>query len=321
MRYLPDGPEIDGRPHVRLGLPAAGGPTPALCLWNGPEADIPAGLGAATLTGIALNLLRSPEGRARLDGLETATTDAFDGDRLLALWALTDPDAALARAERTLDAASAAAFGISHTDELTQIACLFRGYAEEAGIEDPAGIYRDLLPRVSELLDSPRSLDLYWIGEYSDVLRADHLLNSGAVQIEDVPELDLTVMETPLRLHDVVRLTAAPSLRLLTVRSENTYIVEYRRESWVRFPPRPVRPRIDLRPLASRLNLFERARGSWRAEPVSDPTPRLFLDDGRGRPAPSTIDAQTVIAEVKEFLRDAERRPELHWLPGREGRS
>lgn len=315
MRYLPDGPALDGLPHLRLGPTPPGRPTPALTLCAGPGAAVPPALRADTVTGMALRLLRTTDTRAALDGIETVTTGVFDGDHLLALFALTQPDAALARVGQLESAARAVAFGVCRSEEERQIACFVRSYPDEAGIHDPAALYATLVPEAVRLLDSPRDFDLYWIGEYSDVLRADYLLNSGAVQVDEAPDLDLTTIQTPLDLHDLVRLTAARGHRVLTVRSENTYILEYRRESWVRFPlVRPL-PRIDLRPLAQRLGLFERAPGVWRTDPVTDPTPRLFLDDGRGRPSPSTLDAQTVIAEVMDYLRAAGRRPELQWTP------
>jgi hypothetical protein len=307
MRYVPDGPEVDAVAHVRLGPTPYGRAAPALTLGTEPGITLPAAWRADTTAAVVLRLLRTPAGREALGGLEAVTSDAFSGDRLLAMWALTAPEAALARAEAIDDAARAAEFGVCRSEEATQIACFLRAYPEETGVRHPALLYSALLPQVERLLDTPKAFDLYWIGEYSDVLRANHLLHSGAVQIEDYPELDLTVMQTPLRLHDFTRLTAAAMFRLLTVRSENTYTLEYRRESWVQYQSRRPLPRLDLRPLAQRLNLFERAPGTWRAEPLTDPIPRLLLDAGDGRPAPSSIDAETVIAEVLDFLRAAGR--------------
>lgn len=315
MRYVPDGPELDTLPHLRLGCTPRGRSTPVLTLGTGPGMAVPSALRADTTVGVVLNLLRSPGTAEMLRCIEEATSAAFSGDHLLALWALTEPEAALARAAQLDDAARAAEFGVCRSEEAAQIACFIRAYPDEIGVQEPALLYSALLPQVRRLLDAPREFDLYWIGEYSDVLHANHLLHSGAVQIEDYPELDLTIMQTPLRLHDLTRLTAAAMFRLLTVRSENTYILEYRRESWVQFQSRRPLPRIDLGPLAQRLNLFERAPGAWRAQPLTDPTPRLFLDDGRGVASPSTIDAETVIAEVLDYLRAAAGRPELQWSP------
>lgn len=315
MRYVPDSPAVDALPHARLGPVPAGRRAPQLVLGTEPGVVLPPALRADTMATLVLRLLRSPDHRSLLDGIEAVTTDTFSGDRLLALWALCAPEEALARAEAIDDAARAAEFGVVRSEQAAQIACFFRAYPDEAGVQDAALLYSALLPQVARLVDRPRDFDLYWIGEYSDVIQSENLLRSGAVQIEDEPELDLTVLTTPLRLHDLTRFTAASQFRLLTVRSENTYTLEYRRESWVQFQSRRPLPRVDLRPLAARLNLFERTPGVWRAEPVTEPTPRLFLDAGAGRPAPSSIDATTVIAEVKDYLRTAARRPELHWSP------
>lgn len=320
MRYVPDGSELDALPHVRLGRTPVGRPPSLLTLGTAPGMQPPPALNADTTTGMVLRLLRSADGRRLLGGAGAATCADFSGDHLLALWALTAPDAALARAGRLTDTARAAEFGVCRSEEVAQIACFLRAYPEEAGIADAGTLFTTLLPQVQRLLDTPRELDLYWIGEYSDVLRANHLLHSGAVQIDDYPELDLTVMQTPLRLHELTRLTAAAHSRLLTVRSENTYLLEYRRESWVRCPPRPTLPRIDLRPLAQRLNFFERAPGSWWADPPDEPVSLLFLDDGRGVASPSRLAAETVIAEVVDYLRAGAHRPQLRWSPRGEGR-
>lgn len=270
-----------------------------------PGLVLPPAWRADTAAGVALNLIRDPSGRTRWDDLEAVTAATFSGDYLFALWTLTDPDAALARADAVDDAARACEFGVCRSEQAAQIACFVRAYPDETGVREPAALYDALLPDVTRLLDAPRAFDLYWIGEYSDVLRANHMLHSGAVQIEDHPELDLTVMETPLRLHDLTRLTAANHFRLLTIRSENTYMLEYRRESWVQFQSRRPLPRVDLQPLARRLSMFERAPGTWRAEPITRPVARLFLDDGHGIAAPSRIDAETVTAEVLDYLRGA----------------
>jgi hypothetical protein len=315
MRYVPDGPEIDSQPHLRLGPAPRERAVPALTLGTEPGIDLPEPLQADTTAGVALQLLRAPAGISRLEAVDSVTSADYSGDRLLAMWALCEPRAALDRAALVEDVARASEFGVSHSEESTRIACFLRCYPDEVGVHDPALLYSTLLPQITRLLDNPREFDLYWIGEYSDVLRANHLLHSGAVQIEDYPELDLTLMETPLRLHDLTRFTAAAMFRLLTVRSENTYTLEYRRESWVQYQPRRPLPRVDLRPLAQRLQLFERTEGRWWAQLVTDPTPRLFLDDGRGVASPSSIDAATVIDEVKQYLQGAGGRPELWWTP------
>ncbi len=314
IQYMPDCAGLSGVPHVRLGPAPAGAPQPALHLGNEPGIRLPPHLRADTTTEIVLRLLRSADA-TQLQQVAAVTSAGFQAGHLLAMWALCEPAAALARADRLTAVAHAVEFGVRRSSEAAQVACFLRSYPDEAGVHDDAELYRALLPQIGPLLDRPRDFDLYWVGEYSDVIQSDSLLGSGAVQTEVYDEIDLTVMHTPLRLHDITRYSATPTFRLLTVRSENTYLLEYRRESWVQYQSRRPAPRVDLAPLAQRLNLFERAPGRWRADPVTLPVPRLYLDAGDGRPAPSSIDAETVIAETVEYLRAAARRRAPHWSP------
>lgn len=316
MRYQPYGPGLDA-PHIMLGgvpLPGA-----SLTLSNEPGVPSPAAWRADTLTETVLRALADDAGRRAIAAADAVTSDRFDADHLVAIWACLEPEAALARRGRLVAAARAGLFGVFREPEAAYVACWVTS-SLDAEARDVEAAYATLLPQVATALDRPRDLDLVWIGEYSDVIRAESMLNSGAVEIEEHPDLDLSVMQTPLRLHDLTRFSAMEGCRVLTVRTENTYIVEYRVESWVQLASRRPLPRIDLRPLAARLALFERAPGRWHAEPVDWPRPRLYLDAGSGRPSPSSIDAETVTGEVLDYFRAAAGRPELHWSAYHAGR-
>ncbi len=317
MRYLPFGPELDGVPHVVAG----GRPRPdsTLALSHLPGVLSPPDFQADTTAEMALRLLRSDRRADVLDGLTAVTSEQCDADTLLGVWSLLQPDDALARAERVADAARAGAFNVRWSAEAAQFACWVRGFRSDEGLRDDAEAFRVMLPLVVGVLDDPRTADLYWIGEYSDLIHDGAMLNSGAVQIEEYPDLDLSVMETPLWLHDLVRFSALSCFRVLTVRSENTFVLEYRRESGVRYHSRRPLPRVDLRPLGSRLNMFERNPGQWRAEPLDGATPRLFFDGGEGRPSPSSLDAETVVDEVRDFFRVNANRHDLQWSPYDDG--
>jgi hypothetical protein len=313
MRYIPFGPDLDGVPHVVTG----GRPRPdsALVLSHLPGVASPSDFQADTTAEMALRLLRSERCSDVLDGIAAVSSEQCDADTLLGVWSLLHPEDALARAEQVADAARAGAFNVRWSSEAAQFACWVRGFRTDEGLQDDADAFRVMLPLVAGVLDNPRTADLYWIGEYSDLIHDGAMLNSGAVQIEEYPDLDLSVMETPLWLHDLVRFSALSCFRVLTVRSENTFVLEYRRESGVRYQSRRPLPRIDLRPLGSRLNMFERNPGQWHAEPVHTAAPRLFFDAGDGRPSPSALDAETVIDEVRDFLRANANRRDLQWSP------
>lgn len=331
MRFLPQGAELAATPHIAVNAPPA--PSTLLSLSNWPDSTTPEALIMDTAAETALAALRDADTRACIARAEAVTCPAFDAGALLAVWALLEPEQALARAEQLVRLAHAAEFDVAHDLDANGYVCAISAFCDPAespiaatlaGQSEPqrsATLFAALLPQLPALLDNIRAFDLLWIGEYSDVLQSDSLLNSGAVQVESVPELDLVVLDTPLRLHPLIGLTiSAGRSRLLTVRSENTYTLEYRYESWVRLRSWRPLPRIALGPLATRLNMFERREGRWRAEPVSEPRPRLYFDDGRGAPSPSSIDRETVVAEALDFLRAHAGDPALLWSPYRAGR-
>lgn len=303
-------------------------PGTQLLLSNWPSAPTAREFLADTGVEVVLRFLTSTAAPAHLNRIDAATSASFDCGGLLALWALLNPDSALAQEERLLAAARAAEFGVADSMEamalVLTVAALQRPEESpldadvlgQPGVERDAALYEALLPRVGVMLEQIRNFDLLWIGEYTDVLQANSLINSGAVTVESVPDLDLVVLDTPLDLHPLALLTvSAGRSRLLQVRSENTYVLEYRYESWVQYQSYRPLPRIALAPLATRLNMFERREGRWRAEPVSDPRPRLFFDDGSGRPSPSSIDRETVVDEALDFLRSHRHDRSLLWSP------
>ncbi len=303
-------------------------PNSRLCLSNWPGAPTPRPFSADTGAEIVLRFLRSQEHLQLVDGPQAATSARFDGGGLLALWALLHPDEAIEQESKLVAAARAAEFGVTASLEASAFVMIIQSYenpnespiaAELAPLDEAertAVLYRALLPQVGAMLTDVKAFEMLWFAEYTDILQSNALLHSGAVQFEILPELDLVVMDTPLRLHRLVQLTAAAGgSRLLTVRSENTYSLEYRYESWVQYRSYRPLPRISLASLATRLGMFERRDGNWRAQPVDDRTPMLFFDDGRGRPSPSSIDRETVVDEVKEFLRLHQHDRALLWNP------
>ncbi|HLZ72255.1 MAG TPA: DUF6687 family protein [Dehalococcoidia bacterium] len=330
-RFLPPEPELEATPHIAVN--ASPSAHTLLAISNHPGSATPPRLIDDTAAETVLRALRDPQACALIARAAAVTCPAFDAGALLAIWALLHPEEALRRAEQIAGLAQGAEFGIAHDLDATGFVCAvnaFRDPAESplaatlAGRDDAgrgAALFEALLPQMPAMLENIRDFDLLWIGEYSDVLQADSLFNSGAVQIESVPELDLVVLDTPLRLHPLIGLTvSAGRSRLLTVRSENTYTLEYRYESWVQLRSWRPRPRINLSGLATRLNMFERRDGRWRADPVWQPRSRLWFDDGRGSASPSSIDRETVVAEALDFLRTHAHDETLRWSPYSERR-
>lgn len=330
VSYLPWRSPAASLPHVVVGGIAR--PGARLTLSNRPGTPTPATIAADTEAEIVLRLLRSPDAARLVDGADYASSPCFSAGALLALWALLNPDEALANEPRLRAAARAAEFGVTDGIEASAFVCTINAF--ERPDESPLGpaiaamsdderrerLFEALLPQVGAMLQNIHAFDLLWFGEYSDVLQSEHLRDSGAVQVESLPDLDLVVLDTPLRLHPLVALTlSAGCSRLLTVRSENTYSLAYRYESWVRYRSYRPLPRIELGRLAARLNLFELHAGRWRADPAASARAGLYFDDGRGGPSPSSIDRETVVAEITDFLRAHQADESLLWRPAAGG--
>ena len=303
-------------------------PATRLSLSNWPGSPTPSKLRGDTGAETVLNFLKSDDRRTLIGETEAVTCGRFDCGGILALWAVLNRDAAIAQAARLVAASRAAEFGVSDTMEATGLVLAIDAYLrpEESPLgpavfelpteQREAALYQALLGQVGGMIEDIRKFDLLWIGEYTDVLQSEALINSGAVTVDSVPDLDLVILDSPLELHSLARLTlSAGRSRLLRVRSENTYVLEYRYESWVQYQSYHPLPRIALAPLATRLNMFERRDGRWRTEPVSEPRPKLFFDGGSGRPSASSIDRETVVEEVLDFLRSHRGDRSHLWSP------
>jgi hypothetical protein len=77
-----------------------------------------------------------------------------------------------------------------------------------------------------------------------------------------------------------------------------TRTVTYRYETWVDYASRPLPPRVDLTPVAARLQAQERNPVRWLFEGVQVITPRLMAAGPRGLPAPTSIPAERIVEEL-----------------------
>jgi hypothetical protein len=91
---------------------------------------------------------------------------------------------------------------------------------------------------------------------------------------------------------------------LLVLRGRR-YEFTYRYESWVQYRTRAVRPRVDLRPLAERLNAEENDGAVWVAEDVSGLTPVLAPTGGGELREESSVPPERVVGLVKAHLQSA----------------
>jgi hypothetical protein len=243
---------------------------------------------------------------------------------------LCRPEDALARRSLLVEVARAGDFAVTSSREAARISMVLSAYADPARspLSDPlpadygdatALLYQELLGLVPELCDEPDRFRRWWQDEDATLAASEAMLASGAATITEVADVDLAVVTVPgdapsagghrfggtwvTGLHPMAVHNATERSALLTVRGRH-YELEYRYEGWVQFRSRVVRPRVDLVPLADRLNQLEAAaqgRALWTADPVSGLTPML----SHAPDTESALDAGVVRASVEAHLRRA----------------
>lgn len=140
---------------------------------------------------------------------------------------------------------------------------------------------------------------------------------AGQVRIDEHPEVDLAVVTLPASgrwaghrfagrrfggVHPMALHAATERSVLLVVDpADGRHHLTCRYEGWVQFRSRPIRPRVDLAPLAERLTA-EDAGATWWSSAPSDLTPELATDaEGPG----SSFDPERLTAEVVSHLAGA----------------
>jgi hypothetical protein len=264
----------------------------------------------------------------RHPGAAAVSNNHFDQDGLVGVFALASTGDALARRALLVEVARAGDFAVTSSRDAAHVSMVLSAYADPA--RSPLGdlpsdyeattavLYDEMLGRLAELCDHPERHRALWVEEDATLRASEEAIASGAVEIAEVPDLDLAVVTVPEHapaagghrfgggwvhgLHPMAVHNATERGTLLTRRGRR-YELAYRYESWVQFRSRCVRPRVDLAPLAERLNAEETDGVTWTAEPVSGLTPVLgMVGDGT---AESTITPEGFVALVEAHLRTA----------------
>jgi hypothetical protein len=309
-RFVPQ-ERLGGAPHVVVDGPRMPGTVLALSHW--PDSGTPEHLAADTSALIADAYLRRPGAGQPVEAL---TTNHYDEDGLLAIWLLLErpPEGAPERA-LALAAAEAGDFGTWTDPWAARVAIAAMAMAERgspfpevgralAGARgNPAGaLYEAVLPRTGPLLADPERHRMLWASEWEGVESDIALLEAGEATLEEEPAADVAIVRAPRPLHDMAVHPRTGRTRVLTAAPDGTLVVGHRYETWVRYVSRPLPPRVDLSPLAQRLQELEERPGTWVFEGVRSIRPRLFLAGPGGAPAPSSIGPERLVAELAGFL-------------------
>jgi hypothetical protein len=319
LRFRPYG-ELADVPNVVVD----GSPTPATTLtlshWPGtpsPGADLEDDLSAQMA-------LRYVAGSARLHGAaEAVTNNHFDQDGLVSIFALADPEAALARRPALEDLAAAGDFATYARRDSARASMAISAFTD--GDRSPFGplpadygdltahLYSEALPRLAELIDDVDRYRALWADEDAQLTESQAAVATGAVAVEEHADVDLAVVTVhgsdrwaghrfggrryegvhPMAIHGA---TACNALLLV---GDGLCRFTYRYETWVQYRSRPMRPRADLQPLADALTAADDV--AWTADAVNELTPEVQPVD----PAASSLAPDAVVAAVVDHLRTA----------------
>ena len=328
MRFVPYH-RIGGEPNVIVDGSATAGTVLTLSHWPGTET--PEVFWADLSAEMAFRYVDRPE--LGVDA-EIVSNNHFDQDGLVGVFALADPAAATARRELLIDVASAGDFGTYRDRHAARVAMAIASLADDEltplgplSVDYPtrcSELYERSLPMLAELCDHPERFESLWAEEDAALSASEALIATGEVGIEEVPAVDLAVVTMspdtatgrdliasdhdvvgpgagyPAGLHPMAVFGATAMLGICTIRG-SAFRFEYRYESWVQYRSRPVRPRVDLDPLAVGWNQREESGGSWTFDGPGALTPALTLDGAEA----SSIDPDLLRGELVEFLASA----------------
>lgn len=299
-------------------------PDTTLTLSHWPGSPTPLAVRDDLSAQIAFHALDQPH---LFDGVGVVTNNHFDQDGLCSAFALTSPQAAVARKDLLIDVASAGDFGTFASRDAARIAFVIAAFenddrsplpteARRGSYEVVCGnLYEEVLPRLPELLADPDRYRKLWETEDAHLDESIAAIESGVVTIEERPDVDLAIVTVPEgwasrsasrftqrwteAVHPMAVNNATDRLRILLVHG-NRFRLELRYETWVMFTSRPVLARPDLRDLLPRLDELEGAVGRWKADAPSALTPQLSL-----RADDSAIPCDRFVSEVRAFLASA----------------
>lgn len=264
----------------------------------------------------------------------SVTNNHFDQDGLAGIYALLRPDHAMRHRSLVEGLALAGDFGTTDDRDAARLSMAVSALSDpsrsplrrlpaEHGAAT-AALYESALELLPAWLEDPGTCRDLWEEEDAVLSSAYEAIASGAVAVIEDLTVDLAVVTLPASrrsaghrfshrsfegVHPIALHAATDRSTVLTVDEPGgRHRVTCRYEGWVQFRSRPIRPRVDLQPLAAQLSVQEPAGARWTATGPSDLTPELSTDpDG----PPSSLRPAELVAAVTEHL----HRSPVAWDP------
>jgi hypothetical protein len=272
-----------------------------LTLSHWPGNQTPGDLKADLSAEIVLNYLENPQ--HHID-VEAASNNHFDADGLMGLWALLNPEEALARKQLLVDVASAGDFGVCRDRDAARVCFVLSSWADPDRsplnqqvfqlpyMELTAVLYEELLKRLDNILDRVEYLEQFWIDQDRLLDATEAEIAAGNITIEEHPEIDLAVVTLPEppssqrqellakpwdKLFQTLGVHNETARMRILLRQANRYELYFRYETWVEFVSRQLMPRVDMTAFADELNAHEEPGCAWEVDDIEALQPSLKL--------------------------------------------
>ena len=314
--------QLNDRPHIIVD----GDPNEhtELTLSHLPKSGTPRSLKADTSAEIALNYITSGSNLAR--NVPVVSSNQFSPDGLVAALTLVNPERALQNRDLMINIASAGDFLRYRDPQALKTVFTITGFADpevspyykelagRSGDGQTAILYQMLIFGLLDIFTHIEDYRDLWEEEFDHVKRSEAAIQAHDVKLEEFPEIDLVVIESPEPLHPVATCSATDCLRVLTVH-DGRYWLKYRYESWVQLVSRRPMPRIDLDPFVTRLQVMETAPGTWAFNGIDTAAPNLSFLGEDGSPSRSNIEKSVFIEDLKDYLQTNSDNPAVQWNP------
>eukprot|EP01025_Chloroclados_australasicus_P065260 TRINITY_DN8897_c0_g1_i1.p1 TRINITY_DN8897_c0_g1~~TRINITY_DN8897_c0_g1_i1.p1 ORF type:complete len:471 (+),score=30.83 TRINITY_DN8897_c0_g1_i1:2-1414(+) len=271
---------------------------------------------ADSSTSLVINAIKS-DNQFMKNQVKFVTCNHFDIDAVLSIWAVINQKEAakwepvLKHAARIGDFREVALStttdyqlvpefkqdGISSSEQVQlalKLCCwlntlekgLFSAPYEGVGDDDEKFAY--FLPKIQEFLCSPEKQSQDGLTEYDQVVNDYRELESLPNAIETGDDISLAIVRTPRQMHyySIFSFTVGYDY-VLTIYPGRKYELESKYTQYINLYSRPTLPRLNLVPLAAKLNLMEKQNEIgqsqqnilWDVSRFVDPGPLLRLDD------------------------------------------
>ncbi|MGI9309110.1 MAG: DUF6687 family protein, partial [Gammaproteobacteria bacterium] len=207
QHQLPESPEyvpyyeLGARPNIIVDGQAQSATELTLSHW--PWNTTPQLLQRDTSTEIVFAYLDCPEFHRQLPFVSNSH---FDEDGLLSMFAITQPEQALGYRDLMIATSRAGDFAIYTDAEAAKLSFVLAAYADPEtsplakkifalnSKEQVAALYQTMLAELPKLLSDVDAFRQYWKAEYEHLQYSEAAIDSGEVEIRELPEHDLAII-------------------------------------------------------------------------------------------------------------------------------